>query len=293
MMLARTQETWIRTSLDCGQHSNLKLPPLHRITQLITKLAPCSECSDLHSHRSDTEGFTLAEDSFGGDGGFLSTMMHMIGEILCTVLEMWCQSLYCTINGASKVTVANIAVGFIEVPQIGQQQTAIACHQCAHHQADYSCTSIPLPSSIFSEIWFLENKLYTNQANTEFARLEMDFMGHVLSWEEVKPNPKKAKAIREWLRTTTVKGVRSFGKLLQGCGLRYSATNPRWSAGWFPEATLLYLKVSTFFASADISIAIALKKNVIYFRSSRFVVLPRPVIIGRPWHLMRTVLQII
>jgi hypothetical protein len=55
----------------------------------------------------------------------------------------------------------------------------------------------------------------------------MDFLGHVLSWEEVKPNPKKAKAIREWLRTTTVKGVRPFGKLLQGCGLRYSATNPR------------------------------------------------------------------
>ncbi len=52
-------------------------------------------------------------------------------------------------------------------------------------------------------------------------------MGHVLSWEEVKPNPKKAKAITEWLRTTTVKGVRPFGKLLQGCGLRYSATNPR------------------------------------------------------------------
>jgi hypothetical protein len=25
--------------------------------------------------------------------------------------------------------------------------------------------------------------------------------------------------------------VRPFGKLLQGCGLRYSATNPRWSAG--------------------------------------------------------------
>jgi hypothetical protein len=35
--------------------------------------------------------------------------------------------------------------------------------------------------------------------------------------------------------------VRSFGKLLQGCGLMYSATNPRWSAGWFPEATLLYI----------------------------------------------------
>jgi hypothetical protein len=41
------------------------------------------------------------------------------------------------------------------------------------------------------------------------------------------------------------------------------------------------------------SYAMALKKNVIDFRSSRFVVLPRQVIIGRPWHLMRTVLQII
>jgi hypothetical protein len=108
----------------------------------------------------------------------------------------------------------------------------------------------------------------------------MDFLGHVLSWEQVKPNPKKARAIREWPRTTTVQGVRSFGKLLQGCGLMYSATNPRWSAGWFREATLL-------------SYAMALKKNVIDFRSSRFVVLPRQVIIGRPWHLMRTVLQII
>jgi hypothetical protein len=55
----------------------------------------------------------------------------------------------------------------------------------------------------------------------------------------------------------------------------------------------VYLKVSTFFVSADISIAMALKKNVIDFRSSRFVVLPRQVIIGRPRHLMRTLLQII
>jgi type III secretory pathway component EscU len=42
----------------------------------------------------------------------------------------------------------------------------------------------------------------------------MDFLGHILSWEGVKPNLKKLEAIQDWKRLVTVKGIRSFLGLL-------------------------------------------------------------------------------
>ncbi len=38
----------------------------------------------------------------------------------------------------------------------------------------------------------------------------MDFLGHVLFWEGVKPNLKKIESIKEWQSPDLAKGVRSF-----------------------------------------------------------------------------------
>jgi hypothetical protein len=38
----------------------------------------------------------------------------------------------------------------------------------------------------------------------------MNFLGHVLSQEGVKPNPKKIESIKEWLNPVSAKGIRSF-----------------------------------------------------------------------------------
>ncbi len=38
----------------------------------------------------------------------------------------------------------------------------------------------------------------------------MDFLGHVLSQEGVRPNPKKIKSIKEWKNLNLAKKVKSF-----------------------------------------------------------------------------------
>ncbi len=43
---------------------------------------------------------------------------------------------------------------------------------------------------------FHENKLFVNWTKSEFTRKEMDFMGHILSWEGVRHGLKKLEAIR-------------------------------------------------------------------------------------------------
>jgi len=55
-----------------------------------------------------------------------------------------------------------------------------------------------------------ENKLFVNWTKSEFTRKEMDFMGHILSWEGVRHGPKKLEAIRYWKRLIIVKDIQSF-----------------------------------------------------------------------------------
>jgi len=52
---------------------------------------------------------------------------------------------------------------------------------------------------------FCENKLFAKK-----AKKEIDFLGHILSREGVRFNPKKLQAIRDWKRPITIKGIRSF-----------------------------------------------------------------------------------
>ncbi len=60
---------------------------------------------------------------------------------------------------------------------------------------------------------FKENKLYANQAKSKCTSLEMEFLGHVLSWETVKPILRKIESIKEWQSLVLTKGVRSFLRL--------------------------------------------------------------------------------
>ncbi len=57
---------------------------------------------------------------------------------------------------------------------------------------------------------FYENNFFVNTAKNEFAQEEMDFLGHILSWEGVKLDPKKLQTTQDWKRIIMVKGVRSF-----------------------------------------------------------------------------------
>lgn len=41
-------------------------------------------------------------------------------------------------------------------------------------------------------------KLYANTENNELSFRELKFLGHVLSGEGIRPNPKKIQTIREW-----------------------------------------------------------------------------------------------
>ncbi len=44
---------------------------------------------------------------------------------------------------------------------------------------------------------FHENKLFAKKAKNGFGQEEIDFLGHILSWEGVKLDPKKLQAIRD------------------------------------------------------------------------------------------------
>jgi hypothetical protein len=55
-----------------------------------------------------------------------------------------------------------------------------------------------------------ENKLFAKKAKNEFAQEEIDFPGHMFSWEGVRLDPKKLQAIRNYKRSITVKGIQSF-----------------------------------------------------------------------------------
>ena len=55
-----------------------------------------------------------------------------------------------------------------------------------------------------------DNKLYANGEKSDFAHEEIEFLGHVVTRDGIKPDMKKVKAIQEWKRPSTQKGLRSF-----------------------------------------------------------------------------------
>jgi len=57
---------------------------------------------------------------------------------------------------------------------------------------------------------FRQNKLFANRGKFEFAQEEMDFLGHILLKEGVRPNHKKLQTIRDWKRLAAIKGIKSF-----------------------------------------------------------------------------------
>ena len=54
------------------------------------------------------------------------------------------------------------------------------------------------------------NKLYANGEKNDFAHQKIEFLGHVMTKDGIKPDMKKVKAILEWKRPSTQKGLRSF-----------------------------------------------------------------------------------
>ena len=55
-----------------------------------------------------------------------------------------------------------------------------------------------------------QHKLYDCAEKSEFSLRELEFLGHILSDEDIRSNPKKLQAIREWEVPRTQKGVRSY-----------------------------------------------------------------------------------
>jgi len=52
-----------------------------------------------------------------------------------------------------------------------------------------------------------EDKFFANMAKSEFAQEEMDFLGHILSWEGVTLDLKKLETTKDWKRLIVVKGI--------------------------------------------------------------------------------------
>lgn len=55
-----------------------------------------------------------------------------------------------------------------------------------------------------------ENQLYVGLDKCAFGLSEIDFLGHIVSAEGIKPDPKKVAAVKEWPTPGTVREVRSF-----------------------------------------------------------------------------------
>jgi hypothetical protein len=55
-----------------------------------------------------------------------------------------------------------------------------------------------------------EHKLLANRKKSEFFLESIEFLGHVLSADGLRPDPNKIKAIEEWKQPQSQKGVRSF-----------------------------------------------------------------------------------
>ena len=55
-----------------------------------------------------------------------------------------------------------------------------------------------------------DNKLYANGKKSDFARQDIEFLGHVVTNDGIKPDMKKVKTIQEWKRPSTQNGLRLF-----------------------------------------------------------------------------------
>ena len=53
-------------------------------------------------------------------------------------------------------------------------------------------------------------KLYAKFPKCAFAKSEVDFLGHILTGEGIKTDPKKIEAVGKWPVLKTVKDIRSF-----------------------------------------------------------------------------------
>jgi len=59
-----------------------------------------------------------------------------------------------------------------------------------------------------------DNKFYDNQIKSEFVKLELNFLIHVLFQKGMRSNLKKVQAIKKWQNLTTTKGVNSLLELV-------------------------------------------------------------------------------
>ena len=53
-------------------------------------------------------------------------------------------------------------------------------------------------------------QLFANVQKSEFFLEELEFLGHVLNWEGIRPDSKKIQAIKEWVISLIQKGVWLF-----------------------------------------------------------------------------------
>ncbi|GJP30402.1 hypothetical protein CLOM_g1076 [Closterium sp. NIES-68] len=55
-----------------------------------------------------------------------------------------------------------------------------------------------------------KNRLITKGSKCDFLKQELEFLGHIISTEEVKIDPKKIKTIQEWKPPSNIKELQSF-----------------------------------------------------------------------------------
>ena len=56
----------------------------------------------------------------------------------------------------------------------------------------------------------LENKLYAKRSKCVFGCVEMEYLGHLISGQGVRIDPKKTEAMWQWPIPTFVKALRGF-----------------------------------------------------------------------------------
>ena len=55
-----------------------------------------------------------------------------------------------------------------------------------------------------------ENKLYGNMHKCGFAKMKVEYLGHIISGKGVEVDPEKIRSIKEWPVPTNVREVRGF-----------------------------------------------------------------------------------